>query len=228
MDAQKRELFKLLKLLDDNGYSKHLILIGSWAEYMYMATGILPDYEAQIRTLDIDFLIKNLKRPIPPVNITTLAKEEGFYVEEDRLSGVTKLLSRKGIEVEFLIAQKGKGEVTSFKTNLGVTAQALRHLDLLKNHTTATHYLGISVTIPLPEAFVLHKIIINGQRKEKIEKDQSVINRMYKHLNLQTFHDLHDSLTKKEAKIVDQYLTDVIFPMLKNEETVAEARQRLK
>lgn len=108
MFDHEKQLISLLKLFDDNGYAEHLVLIGSWAEYMYMATGLLPDYEAIIRTLDIDFLVKNMRKPIPAVNIAVLAKEEGFYIEEDRLTGVTKLLSREGLEVEFLIAQKGK------------------------------------------------------------------------------------------------------------------------
>ena len=105
MNTQETKLLKLLKSFDDNVCSDHLILIGSWAEYLYCAAGILPDYEAVIRTLDIDFLVKNLRRPVPSINIVSLAKEEGFYVEADCLTGVTRLLSPDGLEVEFLIEQ---------------------------------------------------------------------------------------------------------------------------
>lgn len=183
MYEQRKQLLKLLKIFSDNGFSEHLILIGSWAEYMYMEADILPDYEAVIRTLDVDFLVKNLRKPNPPVNIISLAKEEGFYAEEDCLTGVTRLLNLDGFEVEFLIAQKGSGAESALKTNLGITAQALRHLELLNNNVITVNHLGIKVNIPKPEAFVLHKMIINSERKEKIEKDQIVINRMYKHLD---------------------------------------------
>ena len=46
MYEQKKQLLRLLKLFSDNGFSEHLVLIGSWAEYLYMEAGILPDYEA--------------------------------------------------------------------------------------------------------------------------------------------------------------------------------------
>lgn len=206
MYEQRRQLLKLLKVLSDNGFSEHLILIGSWAEYLYMVAGVLPDYEAVIRTLDIDFLVKNLKKPDPPLSILSLVREEGFYAEEDCLTGVTRLLSVDGFEVEFLIAQKGKGEDIALKTNLGITAQALRHLNILRDNTLAVEYLGIKVYLPVPEAFVLHKMIINGERKDKMEKDRMVINQMYNHINQEKFFSLYLGLTKKERKVVDAYL----------------------
>lgn len=227
MNEQRKQLMKLLKVFDDNGFSEHLVLIGSWAEYMYMAAGILPDYEAVIRTLDVDFLVKNLRKPNPPVNIVSLAKNEGFFIEEDYITGATRLLNADGFEVEFLIAQKGKGETDALKTNLGITAQALRHLDMLKNNTITVDYLGISVCVPTPEAFVLHKMIINDERKGKIEKDQEVINRMYKHLDKDTFESLSLKLTKKEHKKVDTYIEDIIKPMLEQENILNQARKLL-
>lgn len=228
MNTQEKQLLKLLKIFDDNGCSDHLILIGSWAEYLYRVANILPDYEAVIRTLDIDFLVKNLRRPVPSINIASLAKEEGFYVEEDCLTGVTKLLSSDGLEVEFLIEQKGKGTETALKTNLGITAQALRHLDLLRDNTLEVQHLGIKVFVPTPEAFVLHKMIINSERKYKTEKDQAVINKMYHHLNMDEFNELLKSLTKKERKAVNQYLEEIIYPMIEKEKALKRAKDLLK
>lgn len=224
MYEQRRQLLKLLKMFSDNGFSEHLVLIGSWAEYFYMEAGILPDYAAEIRTLDVDFLVKNLKRPNPPVNIISLAKDEGFFVEEDCLTGVTRLLSAEGFEVEFLTAQKGKGDNPYMKTNLGITAQALRHLDILKENSIAVDYMGIIVNVPLPEAFVLHKMIINGERKDKTEKDRSVINRMYRYLNQEKLEELREKLTKKEQKTVSAYIETIIKPMLEKEESIKVAK----
>lgn len=217
MYEQRRQLLKLLKMFSDNGLSEHLILIGSWAEYFYMEAEILSDYEAAIRTLDVDFLVKNLKKPNPPLNIIGLAKEEGFLVDEDCLTGVTRLLSADGFEIEFLIAQKGKGDNPYLKTNLGITAQALRHLDVLKDNIISVDYMGISVNVPTPEAFVLHKMIINEERKDKIEKDRQVINRMYRHLNQDRLELLKSKLTKKEQKVVDNYIKTIIEPILEKQ-----------
>ena len=225
MYEKKKQLLKLLKTFSDTGFSEHLILIGSWAEYMYMASGILPDYEAVIRTLDVDFLVKNLRKPNPPMSILGLAKDEGFFVEEDCLTGVTRLLTVDGFEVEFLIAQKGKGQQPALKTNLGITAQALRHLELLNSNTITVEYMGINVIVPEPEAFVLHKMIINSERKDKMEKDQLVINHMYGHLNKEKFATLREKLTKKEQKAVNVYLDTIIQPILEAETVLEKAKQ---
>ena len=224
MYEQKKQLLRLLKLFSDNGFSEHLVLIGSWAEYLYMEAGILPNYEANIRTLDVDFLIKNLRKPNPPVNIISLAKEEGFYVEEDCITGVTRLLNTDGFEVEFLIAQMGSGESLALKTNLGITAQALRHLNLLKANTIEVEHLGIKVNIPTPEAFILHKMIINNDRKDKIEKDQVVINNMYKHVDKDKLTLLYETLTKKEKRAIDLYIETIINPIIEKEQLLIKAK----
>lgn len=228
MYEQRRQLLKLLKMFSDNGFAEHLILIGSWAEYFYMEAGILPDYAAEIRTLDVDFLVKNLKKPNPPVSIIGLAKDEGFFIDEDCLTGVTRLLSADGFEVEFLIAQKGKGDNLYMKTNLGITAQALRHLSVLKENTITVDYIGILVNVPTPEAFVLHKMIINSERKAKLEKDRAVINRMYRHLEKSRFEELREKLTKKEQKTVDNYIETIIKPMLEKEENIEIAKEKIR
>lgn len=228
MYEQRKQLLKLLKTFSDNGLSEHLVLIGSWAEYMYMETDILPGYEANIRTLDVDFLVKNLRRPNPPVNIVGIAKEEGFFVEEDCLTGVTRFLSADGFEIEFLIAQKGKGDSSALKTNLGITAQALRHLSLLSNNIVTVDHLGIKINIPEPEAFVLHKMIINSERKEKMEKDQIVINKIYPHLDKDKFKSIYQSLAKKECKAVDQYIEKFIIPVIERENEINKAKALLK
>lgn len=50
-DMNYKAFWKFLKLLHDNNLLKHVILIGSWCEYLYAQGGILPDYQAMIRTL---------------------------------------------------------------------------------------------------------------------------------------------------------------------------------
>lgn len=81
--------------------------------------------------------------------------------------------------------------------------------------------------IPTPEAFVLHKMIINSERKNKIEKDQNVINKMYKHLNVNKFNLLKDNLTKKEIRLVKKYIDEIITPMLEQEAKVKASKDIL-
>ena len=228
MIRNQREFLRFMKLLNDNDCLEHMVLIGSWAEYLYSELNILLNYESNVKTLDVDFLIKNLKKPIKPINIINLAKEEGFLIETDRLNGVTKIFDPDGLEIEFLIAKRGKGVENAMKTNLGVTAEALRHLELLSNHTIITPYLGMDIEIPMPEAFVIHKIVINSKRKEKTEKDQKVINEMFLHLDKTVFEDILKTLPKRDQKKVEEYMTLHIVPEKERRALIETAKERIK
>ena len=170
--TQETEFLKFIKLLDNNGCLSHVILVGSWAEFLYDKAKLLPEFESNLRTLDVDFLVKNLHKPKEKIDIVKLAMDDGFLVETDRLFGTTKIINPEGLEIEFIIAKRGAGKEASVKTNLGVTAQSLRHLDILSKYTKTVEFFNMDIEVPLPEAFVIHKIIINNERKEKKEKDR--------------------------------------------------------
>lgn len=210
MNLQERGFLKILKLLSDNNCLENVVLIGSWAEYLYKQTGILPEYNPNLRTLDVDFLIKNMRKPNQKIGLTSLAREEGFLVDEDVLTGVTKIYDENGLEVEFLLAKRGQGKENALKTNLGVTAQTLHHLDVLSRNLKQVEYLGMTVELPKPEAFVLHKMIINDERKSKKEKDQNVIKDMFEHIDKKEFELIKKTLTKKELAKVQNYMDKVL------------------
>ena len=125
MNTQERELVRFLRLLDGLGCLQHVMLIGSWAELLYERAGLLEGFEPSIKTMDIDFLVRNMRRPVPEVQVAAEARGHGYLVESDRITDVTKLYSIEGLEIEFLIGKVGAGLETSLRTNLGVTAQSL-------------------------------------------------------------------------------------------------------
>lgn len=208
MSIQRTEFLRFVKMLSDNDCLNHVILIGSWAEYIYKETSMMPGFEPNIKTLDVDFLIKNMRKPLPPKNISVLAKEEGYLVDKDILNGTTKIFDRTGLEIEFLINKTGAGLENSIDTNLGVTAQSLRHLHVLLENTTAVKYLGMTITVPIPEAYVLHKIIINNQRGRKQEKDKHAVLNLWKHINPTIFNELYGGMKKKEQHAVEHFLLE--------------------
>lgn len=207
-EHQYKEFWKFIKLLSDNSLLEHVVVIGSWAEYLYAQAGILPGFTANLRTLDIDFLVKNMRKPSPQVNIATLAKEAGYTVNYDVLDGTTKIYTPGLMEIEFLIAQQGSGEDSVLSTNLGVKAQALRHIAILKEFTVKAHLFGMEISIPQPEAYVLHKIIINNERGKKAEKDKVAVETMLPYLNKEQVSKIYQRLTKKEQKTVIAFFTD--------------------
>ena len=87
----------------------HLVLVGSWTEFVYKEAGMLPGFDPNIRTRDVDFLVRNLRKPNPPAGLSGIARERGYFVESDRVTGTTKILDVSGLEVEFLIGKRGAG-----------------------------------------------------------------------------------------------------------------------
>lgn len=83
----QKEFLKFIKMLKDNDCLGHLFLIGSWAEYVYSNSGYLKNYLPNIRTLDIDFLIRNLNKPSIKKDLPTIAKKQRYFVDHDYITG---------------------------------------------------------------------------------------------------------------------------------------------
>ena len=206
MSAQEHELESFLRVLDEAGCLEHVILIGSWAEFMYAHTEVFPGFSPNIRTRDVDFLVKNLRRPQPAASVAVEARRRGYHVDSDRLTGVTKIFSPGGLEIEFLIAKMGSGLESALSTNVGVTAQSLRHLTILSRSTMEIEYHGLHVNVPLPEAYVVQKMVINDERNEKTEKDVAAIVRLWPHLDSVELERQLAMLTKTEARRAKSFM----------------------
>ena len=128
---QQQAFARVLDLVEEAGCLPHVILVGSWAEFAYREGKLLGGFDPSIRTMDVDFLVRNLRRPTPAASLVPLARERGFLVESDVMHGTTKLFDPSGLEVEFLIGKRGSGTEYALKTNVGVTAQSLWHTDIL-------------------------------------------------------------------------------------------------
>ena len=206
MSEQEHELDTFLRVLDEAGCLEHVILIGSWAEYMFAHANILPGFSPNIRTRDVDFLVRNLRRPQPAASLAAEARRRGYHVDSDRLTGVTKIFSPGGLEIEFLIAKMGAGLESALSTNVGVTAQSLRHLGILSRSSIAVEYHGMSISVPSPEAYVVQKMVINGERDQKAEKDVAAIGRLWPHLDPAELERQLSMLTRAEARRAESYM----------------------
>jgi len=68
-------------------------------------------------------------------------------------------------------------------------------------------YLGIEITVPTPEAYILHKIIINSDRNNdaKRDKDRNSILAIFPHLDKEIYSMLLGRITKKQQKAVNVF-----------------------
>ena len=208
MGAQELEFIRFLRLLDETGALDHVVLIGSWAEYLYERAGVLEEFESNIRTLDMDFLVRNLRRPSPAVQLAAEARKHGYLVSSDTLTGVTKIYSGEGLEIEFLIGKRGAGVETALRTNLGVTAQSLRHMEILTNWMLSVDYEGMKVNVPAPEAYAVHKMVVNHERGRKREKDALAIVHLWPYLDGGKLEQVLAKLTRGERARMDAFMNE--------------------
>lgn len=186
----------------------YVILVGSWAEFAYGEAGLLGGFDPNITTLDVDFLVRNLRRPSPAASLAVLARSRGFLVESDVLNGTTKFFDASGLEVEFLIGKMGAGMESALKTNVGVTAQALRHTEILSRSPIEVRCLGHIIAVPTPEAYAVHKMVINSQRGSKSSKDAQAIIGLWRFLDKERLEIVLAKLTKRERARADEFMEE--------------------
>jgi len=164
----------LVRELDRIGFFSHGLLIGSWPMTVYADHFTLA---YALATDDIDFAVENAVR-VPA------SKNETIPEILDRL-GYTPIKDYSGIEtflhgtfeVEFLTHRRGGGGPPSVVIPpWKVSAQPLPFIDMLFIRPCKVIIENFSISIPSPEAFVVHKLVIAqrraGRDKEfKKEKD---------------------------------------------------------
>ena len=204
-----REFWDIIDLLDKEDALNHLIVIGSWAEYLYEQSGLLSDFKSELRTRDIDFVIRNKRKPDTPINLINAFKEAGYTVENDRITCKTRIMTLERLEVEFLLAKVGAGLEDTVATNLGVTAETLRNIDILRDNYMPISVKDYLINVPKPEAYIIQKIIINEERKDKSLKDQRAIKNILPYINNDFAKSIYQNLSKKQKSKVDKYNVEV-------------------
>ena len=176
MERKSNLFLATLKLLYNAGVLKDIILIGSWCHYFYRVYfSNAPEIPA-VRTLDIDFLIPNPLKIHKDVDIPKILSSLDFTPFYNYTTGYTKYVHPE-LELEFLIPElgRGKGSKPYEIPKLHINAQGLRFLNLLQSHTIKMKYKHMTIILPEPAAYILHKFIIQERRlnKEKQKRDIS-------------------------------------------------------
>jgi len=214
MNDIKKIFWETINVLGKNRVLEHIVLIGSWAEYIYEESGYLRNFEANLKTRDIDFLIKNINKPREGINIIEILEKEGFETSIDYISGIFKFFKGKDLEIEFIVREIGKGQAEPYDVpSFGIKAEGLRHIDLLLRNITIIKIKNIMITVPTPQAYLLQKIIINNQRKNKTDKDYLGIENLLENikssdLESRKLKDLYAKISKKQKKIINRFLND--------------------
>ena len=206
-------LLNVLRDLQNADILRRFVLVGSWCQNFYRHLYGNPVEIPAVRTVDADMLIPKRIPKSVQVSIAQIMEKNNFAVQVDFPSGLYKFIHPE-LTFEFLTnpgAKPGE-EVYRFK-QLGITAQELRYMAIPQEHFMTITYKDITLNIPEPEAFTLHKLIVCCLRRnpEKATKDAETAKGMLlffedKKHHIKHLHDLYESLPKGWKKRVDEGL----------------------
>jgi hypothetical protein len=153
---------------------RDIILIGGWCPLVYREYFGNPVEISMQRTADLDILIPNPPLIHKEVDVSLILKALGFDRKVSLIDGYEKYV-HPDLEVEFLTPERGRGREKPYAIEkLHINAQGLRYLDLIQSHVMKTSFRGISLNVPEPSAYVLHKFIVSGRRKESFKKEKDI------------------------------------------------------
>ena len=79
-------------------------------------------------------------------------------------------------------------------------------MEVLARHMVTIAYEEMAVNIPAPEAYVVHKMVVNRERGKKQKKDAQAILRMWSFLDPGALRIVFAGLTRKERSRVTSVL----------------------
>lgn len=209
---------KVLRAFDEMGlWDDGVELIGSWSFYLYQKHFGVRAFP--FRTQDVDFL---LPRPYPErtkIDIASTLAHLGFHADI-KSSGVIHFLHPE-FKIEFLTPERGKGSRRARPVKpLGIRVVQLRFLDMLFDNPVTVRVESISVRMPSPVNFCLHKLIVAQRRRgpnkrEKKEKDIQQALYVLEVLRPQNFKRARENLSKKWNSYILKSLREAwnLFPL---------------
>ncbi|QWV98960.1 nucleotidyltransferase domain-containing protein [Geomonas nitrogeniifigens] len=154
----------LLKELCRIGFFPHGLLIGSWPMLIYTLHFTLPYGFA---TNDVDFAVHGaVKIPSASVReeIPELLERLGYEPITDYDTGIETFVQGT-FEVEFIGHRRGGGSKPAAVVHpWKVSAQLLPFIDLLFIRPCTAKIEDFLITIPSPETFFLHKLLVARRR----------------------------------------------------------------
>lgn len=158
--------WELIASLEESGLLPHVIIIGSWAEYIY-SFYFGKSYVPNLKSHDIDVLYRN---PFLEVDggegLVEKMNSAGFLAATE--GGALRAFYKEGLEVEFLTSQLGAGPGLTVLSNTSVVAEGLANTDMLRPIAVTAH--DHVVKVPSPASYLCHKLYINPERRPASKK----------------------------------------------------------
>lgn len=163
---------RILAVFEHHGlWEEGVELIGSWCFYLYQRHLGVKLYP--FKTQDIDFLLPYPYRGQTKVDLIDELKRLGF--QHDFRSDGSIYLWNAELRIEFLIPERGRGRNKAVEIKpLAVKAMPLRFMDMLLRHPISITDGKVTVSVPDPAAFCLHKLLVANRRKRADSRQKDV------------------------------------------------------
>jgi hypothetical protein len=163
------------------------VLVGTLAYQTYSGLLGVRLPAAAIMTGDVDFaqfhaVSAAVDDTMPPI-LETLQTVDQTFRARPTLHGLatTAYVNATNFSVEFLTPNRGSENIAGKPARMpalgGASAQPLRYLDfLIKDpvHAVLLHKGGVPVTVPAPERYAVHKIIVSVLRKHDPKRRKDI------------------------------------------------------
>ena len=177
MDKLQEEFLLLLKNFDRAKILDKFIVIGSWAKEIFMKN--FPIRRSIIKTLDIDFSLINPKAfyhtSVNELLITYQYKPE-LTIHSKSITYFPATESNN-LKIDFLCPYSRKITGPTNISGLDIVVTPLKYQDILVDNIVELPYRGLTVKVPSPEIWTIHKISISqqriGHRLHRIAKEKS-------------------------------------------------------
>lgn len=213
MEGKYKLLSAVLKKLQEQGVLGGLVIVGSWCQYYYR---VLFDNAPEIpllRTMDIDFLVSNPSKFKNKVDVSDLLNSLGFDSDFDYITGLVKYV-HPDLEIQFLTPASGRAKDTPYEIKqLNINAEGLTYMKMLQDYKFSMTHNGVTIWLPEPAAYCLHKILISHKRKNSAKKEKDLMaGKSIGELCLEyethreCLKSIHDNMPKKWRKTVSGIL----------------------
>ena len=151
-----------------------------------------------------------------------LLGELGFIVGFTGSQGYLRM-EHPQLILEFLVPERGRGTDKPYPLpQLGFNAQSLRLVEYLARNTIPVTFRGLSITVPHPAYFALHKLMISRRRKgkDKAEKDiesaRRILDALVRSGRTQSIRDAFAAMPRRWQSSVRTILTGLEFPVFRS------------
>lgn len=216
MEKSQYELcLEVLRRLDRTGLLKNLVLVGSWCTLFYRDYLGDVNYPGVLKTRDMDLLIPDPAVLKSRTDVAELLRDLGFVIGFTGSKGYIRL-EHPELIVEFLVPEKGRGTDKPYKLpQLGLNAQPLRFLEFLARNTITATVENITVALPHPANFALHKLLVMGRRQlpEKQAKDKQaavkILNALIAKGQSDLIRQVFEAMPQKWHRNIKKQLTEI-------------------